>query len=301
MAEGTDPLFTNFRTGTPMQVPTSGIEDGAVTTPKLADGAVTEIKIATSAVATDKIATAAVTNPKLADMVAWTIKMRNNASSGVPQDQTINDLTNETSIDGLLDYAPIWDGSAAVMRKALISNIAQAGGLQLLASGTVAAATLDILLTSFTAYRGFVIVLSGFLPATDATILYLRFSTDGGATYDATGYNYAFGEFDDAGAAVTTVGNASGSAAQIQLSNNNIGNGSAEGYNSVITLLNPSSTAFWSRVTHNGAFIDSSATPRLRGVYGAGSREAAQDTNAVRFLFSSGDIAAGNYALYGYR
>ena len=49
---------------------------------------------------------------------------------------------------------PIWDTSGGVMRKAKPANIASPG-IELLNSGTVTnAATLDIVLTSFTAYRG---------------------------------------------------------------------------------------------------------------------------------------------------
>lgn len=32
----------------------------------------------------------------------------------------------------------------------------------------------------------------------------------------------------------------------------------------------------------------------------AGTREAVQDTDAIRFLFETGDIASGNWAVYGY-
>jgi hypothetical protein len=65
------------------------------------------------------------------------------------------------------------------------------GGLILLASGTVsAAATLDIVLTGYTGYRALKLVLSSFLPVTDDVELWLRVSTNGGSSYDATGYSY---------------------------------------------------------------------------------------------------------------
>jgi hypothetical protein len=79
MAEGSDQLFINWRTGTPEQVGTSGLADGSVTTPKLADSAVTTIKIADGNV----------TNIKLADMAEALIKGRAaGAGTGPPQDLT---------------------------------------------------------------------------------------------------------------------------------------------------------------------------------------------------------------------
>ena len=78
-----------------------------------------------------------------------------------------------------------------------------------------------------------------------------------------------------------------------------IGNGSAEGYCGEITLLNQTSAAFWTRVFFQGYFIDSQATPSGVWMAGGGAKETAQDTDAVQFLFSSGNISAGNYACYG--
>ena len=64
MAEGADPLFTNFRTGSLMTV-VDGIPNGSITTDKLADGAVTTPKLADDAVTTDKLADGAVTYAKI--------------------------------------------------------------------------------------------------------------------------------------------------------------------------------------------------------------------------------------------
>jgi hypothetical protein len=74
MAEGTDSLYINWRTGEPQQVTTSGIADGAVTTAKLADGAVTTAKIFDGAVTTPKLANDAVTAVKLyVQSLDWTM------------------------------------------------------------------------------------------------------------------------------------------------------------------------------------------------------------------------------------
>ncbi len=123
----------------------------------------------------------------------------------------------------------------------------------------------------------------------------MRFSTDGGSTYVATGYNWALWAVADDN---SSGAQSSGSDTQITIAPS-IGNGAAEGYNGEVTLLNQTSAAFWSRVHHQGYAINNSATPMGTIFTGGGAQETAQDTDAVRFYFSSGNIAAGNYAVYG--
>jgi hypothetical protein len=136
------------------------------------------------------------------------------------------------------------------------------------------------------------------LPATDGVDLYVRFSTDGGATYDATGYNYAWSKVSDSG---TATGGGSGSANQIVIASSGagVGNASTEGYCGTVELHKQTSTALWCRITHSGYFIDAQATPAAHAMTGGGAREAAQDTDALRFLFSSGNITSGIWAAYG--
>lgn len=178
------------------------------------------------------------------------------------------------------------------------ANIAPAtgggsGGLVFLTSGTVAAATLDIVLTSYTAYRGIKIFLSGFLPATNGVALWARFSTDGGSNYATSGYNWTLSQCNDSG---TPSSGGSGSDAKIVIQTT-IGNSATQGYDGEITILNQTASTFWTKLFHIGFSIDSSANPLSAN--GGGAKETAQDTDAIRFLFSSGNISAGNYAVYG--
>ena len=280
-------VFLGFTSLPANSVNTAAIQDSAVTSAKIADGAVT----------TAKIGDGQVTNAKLADMAAWTIKMRNSGSSGDPQDQTVNDLTEETDIDEAADFVLLWDASASAMRKAKPENMVPAGGLELLNSGTVTnAATLDIVLTSFTAYRALRFQLTNFLPATDGANLQMQWSTNGGASYDASGYNWSAQEINDN---PTSAARGSNSATAIILGLG-VGNAATEGISSHVDIFGQTSTAFWNRCTVHSYFIDNNATPRGTTHVGGGSREAAQDTDAVRFSFSSGNIASGSWALYGY-
>lgn len=179
---------------------------------------------------------------------------------------------------------------------------------KLLASGTVsAAATLDIVLTGYTAYRAIKILLTSFLPVTDAVDFYIRFSTDGGSTFNAAASDYSYGSTIGSSISSTVTSMVSSGAAQIALATDlnpaagtsAIGNGTGEGIDVEITLYDQTNTAKWGRVTWLGTAVDSTATPANAHMIGNGARRTAQDTDAIRFLFSSGNIASGNYAAYG--
>jgi hypothetical protein len=169
-------------------------------------------------------------------------------------------------------------------------------GLALLTSGAVSsAATLDIVLTSYTGYRGLLFELINFVPVTDAVFLHARLSTDGGASYDAGASDYVYGA-SFGNSTGTSVLNSTG-AAQIAVVTN-VGNLTGEGATATITLFGQTDTAIRPRIGYVTNYIDSSA--RSAWVIGTGIRDAAQDTDAIRFLFSSGNISSGSYAVYGY-
>lgn len=210
------------------------------------------------------------------------IKKNNGASAIVAGDWASGDI---------LDL--VYSSTASAF---IAANLRPRTGLVLLTSGTwSSAATGDIALTSYTGYRGLKFVLSGLLPATDGVNLWVRFSTDGGSNYATSGYNYAMFAQGDAGAGAAVQ---SGSAGQIIIAVD-VGSASTEGYNGEVTLLNQTSGAFWTRITHAGYWVDSVATPGGAFGSGGGAKETAQDTDAIRFMFSSGSISAGNYAVYG--
>lgn len=140
-------------------------------------------------------------------------------------------------------------------------------------------------------------LLDGFVPATDGTELEMRFSTDGGSTFISSGYNYSVSMRNDSGTASAI---ANGSAGQIGIAYP-VGNAATEGYSGRIELIGQTGTTLWPRIFHVGYFIDNTATPAGLNCLGGGSNETAQDVDAVRFLFGSGNIASGNYAVYGYR
>lgn len=187
--------------------------------------------------------------------------------------------------------------SAGVMAVEGATVLTTASGIVLLTSGTLSAvATLSLALTAYTGFRGLKLFVYSLIPVTDGADLWIRLSTDGGSTYDTSGYNYALNTQTDAAASIATTN--SGSAAQLVFALV-VGNGVTEGYDGEITITGQTSTALWSRLRHQGYCINSAATPAGTSSWGGGAREAAQDTDGIRIMFSTGNIASGGYALYG--
>lgn len=260
------------------------------------------------------LADGSVTNAKLADMAQLTIKARKTLSTGTPEDCTLSEVldfvTSAAQGDILYRGAATWTRLGAGTSGHFLQTqgtganpqwAAPSSGLTLLTSGTVTnQATLDIVLTGYTAYRGLMILLSSFVPVTDDVELWMRVSTDGGANYDATGYSFAFIRSRDGSTDAASV--VSSSANQILIAGttsaseavSNVAN--ENGAFVEIMLMNQTAAAF-PRVNFKAGWF--SANQQTFQGTGSGARENAQDTNAVRFLFESGNIASGNYAVYG--
>jgi hypothetical protein len=171
----------------------------------------------------------------------------------------------------------------------------------LLTSGTVsAAATLDIPLGAYTLYRSIEIELYGFLPVTDGVNLHCQFSTDNGSSWLASTYHHACGGVVGGGYLSTT---GSESDSKIVISNTSangqIGNASDEGINVTIKIQGWQLTTFRPRITWDGSYWSNAATTIPQRIIGGGGHDTAQDMTAFRFAFSSGNISAGNYAVYG--
>lgn len=179
---------------------------------------------------------------------------------------------------------------------------APAGGLILLNSGTFSAAsTLDIVLTSFTAYRGLKLVLTDILVGTNAAEVNFRVSTNGGSTYDAGAANYKWvnTRVDEititASGTSTSDSSASDTSIRLLLNANST---AANGAKCEIDLWNQTDTTRNPQIRFSSWYLDSQATPSATVLHGIGFRNAAQDTDAIRVLPSTGTFS-GKWALYG--
>jgi hypothetical protein len=124
-------------------------------------------------------------------------------------------------------------------------------------------------------------------PATDGQRFEMRTSSNGGSSYDITGYAYSV----SAGAAVS-----SGAGTAIRITQDGVGSAANEAFNGNLHLYGPNQSQY-TRVTHTGCFTTGTGT-FVHG-YGAGERQSAGVVDAVRFLFASGNIASGTINMYG--
>lgn len=134
---------------------------------------------------------------------------------------------------------------------------------------------------------------SNIVCGTDAVVLGIRVSTDGGSTWKsgATDYAYAFiGPIDEdsAGAATILLGRASAGERQ----------GGAAGENSLLymEIVNPSESSYH-KIIHS-QYSASADTGGSLILFGSGRYVATTAVDGIQLLFSSGTIS-GEFKLYG--
>lgn len=145
-------------------------------------------------------------------------------------------------------------------------------------------------------------ILRGWLqPATDQVDLWLRFSDDGGVTYEADAADYGYGAGGNSDSASYHLGSGSSGADQIRLTTSSttdlVGNASTEYIQFKITFAKPDSTSLNKLVLFDCAWLDTAT--QVNRSYGAAQMIATAAANGARLLFSSGNVAAGFVELIG--
>ena len=201
----------------------------------------------------------------------------------------VDSLPSQTGNNGLFLTT---DGSTA--------SWAEAGGgaWTFINSTTVTSSVSSIDITSGidSTYDMYVLELIKVEPAaTGGRSMYLRTSTDGGSSFDTSGYSYGSGTITDVSASVAISSSASDSF--INLSDAGLGSNAGEFLTGFIYLVKPSEAAnfvcFWDL-----AGLTMPTSKALR-VFGSGQRETAADVDAIRIYMSSGNIVSGTVRLYG--
>ena len=213
-----------------------------------------------------------------------------------------------------VSFAPVTDNPATDVQTAIENNttaiesnttaiasaVAQLGLAFIESQDASASATLDFTGFDATKYDAYVFVLSNIIPATDASVLRVRTSSDGGTSYDSGASDYAFAveyltfatspvrsEFgDDAAAAIDVT--------------ENIGATAGEDGASITLRINGPHLAKETHLDWSGVLTGSSLATRER-ISGGGVRLSSEDVDAVQFLMSAGNIASGTITMYGLR
>lgn len=129
-------------------------------------------------------------------------------------------------------------------------------------------------------------------PATDGVNAYVRFSIDGGSNFLSTGHTYQLADF--IGSTQTGV-----ATTEVRLNRVTIGNADGEGINFEFTLVKPSG----GQAIKSGRWVTDwrNTSTGLEAANGSFNSPTASAINAIRFLFSSGNIAQGSFKLFGVR
>lgn len=176
------------------------------------------------------------------------------------------------------------------------SAAAATGALVFLSSVTASnSSTIDLETGISSTYKQYMIVVSGYIPATGGTNLFCRMRISG--TYQTSGYQY-FLFRPSSNSSTVTVSNGTSQSEIVILSNQN-GSGQNTGVviyanNPAYTPSNPNSTShmiYWKGASDGGNI------QMAHGSGGFGGATAA--VTGYRFLSSSGNISAGTFSLYG--
>jgi len=179
-------------------------------------------------------------------------------------------------------------------------NMSESAGSLVKISTATASASASVSFTGLSStYFMYMIRYSDVQPATDSTYFAMRTSTDNGSSYDSGASDYVWamnyinqagsenGENDTADSWIRIIGDNA---------TNDMGTGTNEKGSGVIYLYNPSASKY--TFINSEAFFLNQDTENTN-VYVAGFRASAADVDAIQLLMSSGNIASGEFVLYG--
>jgi hypothetical protein len=196
------------------------------------------------------------------------------------------------------DLLALYDTSGSSHVKITASELlAYLGAPHLLATATASAsATIDFDLTDWTNsdYMAYLLVFDHVAPATDNVDPWIRTSTDGGANFDAGASDYRWTHLRQSESANVQAGSAADTKIVMEVNQGNAANETGSGW---VLLYNPSE-AKYGTVTYQYAGQDTAGS--VRHSAGSGKRVTAADVDAIRFMFSSGNVASGTFRLYGF-
>lgn len=196
---------------------------------------------------------------------------------------SVNNLTEDTSPSNSDDYILTYDTSAGANRKVLIDNLQITTDYVKLSTTTVSAAVGSISFTNLSsAYNTYILEIIGVTGSASAS-LYLRTSTDNGATYTSSASAYYYS---------SVAAGTSTSGTEIRMVGSWFGtSGTGSGRIILHGLLNSSAYSHL-------VFMGSGNTNGIAYMH-TGIRRAAETNNAFQIYPSTGNFTAGTFILYG--
>jgi len=159
------------------------------------------------------------------------------------------------------------------------------------------AASVDFTSSHFdnSTYSSYIFKFLNVSPGTDGQHFIARTSTDGGSTYDSSGYDRVTEERNSTGTE-----NQNGGDAQSEVrmtSTSNWGSASNESLSGTFFLYNPGASEY-TQMNFTTAYMDDQAGTYWNSLHGSGQRTSAADVDGIQFLASSGTIS-GIITMYG--
>lgn len=207
----------------------------------------------------------------------------------------ISSLIEDTTPDIAADYLMSYGTSASGNKKVLIKN-SKTWAWNYISTATASnSATINFTgLTSL--YSCYYVLIQNYIPSTDATDLWLRTSTDGGANYDAGANTYKYSGMHQIDSALASLSLTADTKIKLNVGTATFGTNTSEIMNGWVTIFSPSlASRCWVRVQI--AELDSAG--KFTKHLPEGYRDTAADVDAIQFLSSSGNIASGTFTLYG--
>ncbi len=165
------------------------------------------------------------------------------------------------------------------------------GGTEFIASSGAISNAASVTFTQFDAskYDHYAFYFQHVTPVNDNVILFGYHSTDGGSSFDTTSGDYSGNTNDYTGF-------------QVSAQAGNVGSEANEfGVTGIAHLIAPHLAAFTTMVTVGIATQDTEGDiiPAIRSNGGTIARLAAEDTDAIKFAFSAGNIESGEITMFG--
>lgn len=236
--------------------------------------------------------------------VSGTLPVANGGTGAVSL--TANNVILGNGTSAVQVVAPGTSGNVLTSNGTTWTSAAATGGASGLVCLAVASAsnsaTIDFTTVIDSTYDEYELHYINAVPATNAVFAYLRTSSNNGSSFDTGASDYYSGVYGIAIPAGTAITDTSSPNSRIYLSSTGAGISSTAsdgGITGVLKFFSPSQTTAFKQMTQQATYSVSSSSEV--SVSGAGGRLSTSAVNAIRFLFSAGNITSGLFKLYGVR